>query len=188
LELDVDPRPEATEAAPKRRTGEKLSWRIVTRTSDNIESLLDLAEAGHTESRFGDLPFSRDKARKHLMNALEHENRNLVAVAELNGKVEGFVAASAGEYWIATGALIVTINTIYTSKHLRNSLLGGRAAVVLFRGVAKWAKGIGAREILVHVTGGIDEVRAGQTLTRLGFRTVGGSYVAKAPASTETPG
>jgi L-amino acid N-acyltransferase YncA len=181
VELDVETRPEAEapKGAPKRRTGEKLSWRIVTRTSDNLESLLDLAEAGHAESRFGDLPFSRDKARKQLMNALENDSRYLVAVAELNGKVEGFVAASAGEYWIATGALIVTVNTIYTSRHLRTSLLGGRAAVVLFRGVAKWAKGIGAREILVHVTGGIDETRAGRTMKRLGFREVGGSYVAK---------
>jgi hypothetical protein len=167
----------ATKAAQKRRTGEKLSWRIVTRTSDNLESLLDLAEAGHIESLFDDLPFSRDKARKHLTNALENDSRYLVAVAEMNGKVEGFVAASAGEYWIATGALIVTINTIYTSKHLRTSLLGGRAAVVLFRGVAKWAKGIGAREILVHVTVGIDEARAGRTMKRLGFKEAGGSYV-----------
>lgn len=180
MEIDVQSRPEGAPQARKARTGEKLTWAIVTRTSTNLESLLDLAEAGHNESRFGDLPFSRDKARKHLTQALENESRYLVAVAELNGKVEGFVAASAGEYWIATGALIVTINAIYTSKHLRNSLLGGRAAVVLFKGVAKWAKGIGAREILVHVTGGIDEARAGRTLTRLGFKAVGGSYVSKA--------
>ena len=176
--LNIQP-PE--QAAPAR----KLSFSIVNRDWNNHESLLDLVAAAHAESRYGDIPFSRDKARRHLETALNDQRRHFAAVAEVGGQVVGFVYATVGEYWVGTGALIVTINTIYTSKELRNSLLGGRAAVVLFRGVAKWAKGIGAREILVHVTSGIDEPRAKASLRHLGFNMGGSTFVSQLSMQTQ---
>jgi hypothetical protein len=114
-----------------------------------------------------------------LDQALAEERRHLVAVVELRGRPQGFVFASVGEYHVGVGVLIVTINTIYTSPGLRASLLGGRAAVGLFRAVGRWAKGIGAVEILLHVTSGISEERAGRTVGRLGFTLVGGSFAAQ---------
>ena len=104
--------------------------------------------------------------------------RHLVAVAEVRGRQEGFVFASVGEYLAGTGALIVTINAVFTSQGLRRSLLGSRAAVGLFRAVGRWSRGIGAREILLHATSGIAVERAVRTISRLGFVPVGQSYVA----------
>jgi hypothetical protein len=120
---------------------------------------LNLCEAAHRETRFGDIPFSPMKTRKLLAQALANKKRHLLAVAEVKGRPVGFVFASVGEYFVGTGALIVTINTIYTSQSLRRSLLGGRAAVGLFKAVGQWAKGIDAREVLLHATSGIDEDR-----------------------------
>lgn len=113
-----------------------------------------LAEAAHRESRFGYIPFDREKTRRVVEQALAEDRRHLIAVAEVRGQVEGFVFASAGEYLYGSGVLIVTINTVYTSQRLRGSLLGGRAALGLFRAVGRWSKGIGAREILLHTTTG----------------------------------
>ncbi len=163
---------ENTSAAAK-----TLLFRLV-KPDDNHEALLDLAAVGHGESRFGYIPFSRDKARKILGQALAEEKRHLIAVAEVRGRAEGFVFASVGEYHVGEGVLIVTINAIYTSQSLRTSLLGGKAALGLFRAVALWARGIGAREILLHATSGISAERVGRSVERLGFVQAGGSYVA----------
>lgn len=165
--------------APRREpAATKLSYRLITRDSPNHEALLDLVQAAHEESRFGYIPFSRDKARRVMVQALTEGARHLIAVAEIRGRPEGFVFASVGEYLVGTGALIVTVNAIYTSRNLRGSLLGGRTALGLFRAVARWSKGIGAREILLHATSGIGGARTLRTIDRIGFKLVGGTYVA----------
>lgn len=69
---------------------------------------------------------------------------------------------------MGTDALIVAITAIYTSYDLRGSLLGGRAA------------GIGAREILLHATSGIDVDRVKSAIERMGFEAVGGKLCGKA--------
>jgi hypothetical protein len=156
-----------------------LSFRLV-KPDDDHEALLDLVAAGHAESRFGYIPFSRDKARRLLEQALAGGSRHLVAVAEVRGWPQGFVFASVGEYHIGTGVLIVTINAIYTAQSLRASLLGGRAALGLFRAVGQWSRRIGAREILLHATSGIEVDRVRLTIGQMGFEATGGSYVALA--------
>jgi len=156
----------------------RLVLRLV-RPDEDHEPLLDLFERAHQETRFNYIPFSRDKAKRLMRQTMAEDARHLVAAAEVGGKPEGFIFASAGEYFVGTDALIVTINVIYTSQELRGSMLGGRAAVGLFRAVGKWAKGIGAAEILLHVTSGISEERTARAVGRLGFAPIGGSYVAK---------
>jgi hypothetical protein len=71
------------------------------------DALLDLAEAGHLESRFGDIPFSRVKAQRQLDAALADRRRHLLIVADVGGRPEGFVFASVGGYFVGTGALLV---------------------------------------------------------------------------------
>ena len=170
---------QALSRGPESRAPAKsLSFRLVDLTYPS-DALLDLVEAAHRESRFGDIPFSRDKARRLLDAALTQGAHHLIAVAEVRGRPQGFVFSSVGEYLVGTGALIVTINAVYTSKALRRSLLGGRVAVGLFRSVGRWSRGIGAREILLHVTSGISVERSGRTISRLGFVSAGQSYVAR---------
>jgi hypothetical protein len=154
----------------------RLVLRLV-RSDEDPEPLLDLFEKAHQETRFNYIPFSRDKARRLLRQVMAEDARHLVAVAEVGGKPEGFVYASVGEYFVGTDALIVTINVIYTSPPLRNSLLGGKVALRLFMAVDRWSKEVGAREILLHVTSGIEPKRLWRTVGRIGLRTVGATYV-----------
>jgi len=153
----------------------RLVFRLV-RPVENHEPLLDLFERAHHETRFNYIPFSRDKARRLLCQVMSEDARHMIAAAEVGGTPEGFIYASVGEYFVGSNHLIVTINVVYTSQELRGSLLGGRAAVGLFRAVGRWAEGIEAREILLHVTSGISEERTGRTARRVGFDLIGGSY------------
>lgn len=155
-----------------------LAFRLV-RAGEVVATALVLADAAHRESRFGYIPLDREKTRRVVEQALAEDRRHLIAVAEVRGRLEGFVFASAREYLYGSGVVIVRINTIYTSQKLRKSLLGGRAAVGLFRAVGRWAKGIGARQTLLHTTSGIGVERMGKAVGRMGFEAMGGAYVSK---------
>lgn len=165
---------------PARAAG-ALVFRLV-RVGENFGPLLDLFEAAHRETRFGYIPFSRDKALTLLLQVLAEDKRHLLAVAEVNGRPEGVVFASVGEYFVGTDALIVTINVIYTSQRLRNSLLGGKVATSLLEAVKKWSTGIEAREIMLHTTSGIAARRTGMAVRRLGFEEIGSTFVAILPS------
>ena len=162
--------------------GRRLILRLV-RPDEDHEPLLDLFERAHQETRFNYIPFSRDKARRLLRQVMAEDARHLVAVAEGGGKPEGFVCASVGEYFVGKDALIVTINVIYTSEGLRGSLLGGRAAVGLFKAVGRWCKAIGAIETLLHATSGISRQRSERTAARMGFKETGTSFATETGSS-----
>lgn len=156
--------------------GRRLVLRLV-RPDEDHEPLLDLFERAHQETRFNYIPFSRDKARRLLRQVMAEDARHLVAVAEVGGEPEGFVFASVGEYFVGTDAQIITINVVYTSQFLRRSLLGGRTSVGLLKAVRRWANGIGACEIMLHATSGIEAERVGRTAEKLGFAKIGGTYI-----------
>jgi hypothetical protein len=46
----------------------------------------------------------------------------------------------------------------------------------LFRAVERWSKAQGAKEVLLHVTSGVELERAHKLVGRLGFELAGGSY------------
>lgn len=144
---------------------------------DEGDPLLTLVQRAHEESRFAYALFSRRKARRVLVQALTEGPRHLVMVAEYRGRPQGFVYASAGEYLVASDAVMATINAIYTAADLRGTILGGRISLGLFRAVGQWAQSVGAREILLHATSGIAPDRLARTVTRMGFKPLGGSYV-----------
>lgn len=114
---------------------------------DEGDPLFTLIERAHAESRFAYAPFSRRKARRVLAQALAEGRRHLLVVADYRGLPQGFVYASAGEYLVASGAIMATINAIYTAAELRGTLLGGRISLRLFRAVGEWAQSIGARHL-----------------------------------------
>jgi hypothetical protein len=155
-----------------------LSFRRMAR-GDDLEPLLDLVETGHKESRFGYIPFSRDKARKIGERALADPARNLLIVAELRGRPVGFLFASIGEFHIGTDVRLATIHAVYTERRLRASLCGGRVTAHLFRALNKWAAAVGAREVLLHVTSGVSADATSAMSSKFGFYHVGGVLSAR---------
>jgi hypothetical protein len=143
---------------------------------DDIESIIELARLSHAESRFGYIPFSGDKVRKVVEKALENEKRQGVFFAYKGEVLVGFAYCSIGEYHIGTDVLLTTIHNINVAKDVRHKLDGGRVALGLFKGIESWSQARGAKEVLFHVSSGIDLGRAHKLAKRMGFTFIGGSY------------
>lgn len=160
------------------KSGQSLSFRRMAQ-GDDLEPLLDLVEVGHKESRFGYIPFSREKARKIGGRALADPARNLLIVAELRDRPVGFLLASVGEFHIGTDVRLATIHAAYTVPECRATLLGGRVALGLIRAVQRWSAGTGAKEIFLHITSGISIKPTTRMIKRIGFATSGGVFAAQ---------
>ncbi|MGR3609908.1 MAG: hypothetical protein ACU0BN_13770 [Sulfitobacter sp.] len=141
-----------------------------------MDDIVFLAEQAHKESRFSYIEFAPAKVRAIAERAISDPTRHAVMVAWDNGKPVGFLYCSIGEYHIGTGALITTIHNVNVLKDVRHSLKGGRVAIGLFRGVESWSAARSCKEILFHVTSGLDLDRSHKFIKRIGYHFVGGSY------------
>lgn len=159
-----------------------LKFQIVRKEAE-LAPIVALAREAHEESHFGYIPFSEDKVCKIGARAFSQQNRNLVLLATRQDKPLGFAFCSAGEFHIGTGVLLTTIHVAYVSHSIRDSLAGGRVALGLFKAIERWSKAIGAREVVFHVTSGVGLDRAGNTAAHLGFKSIGGAYVASSSKS-----
>lgn len=153
-----------------------LNFRVVTDHAD-IPDLVDLAREAHGESRFSYIPFSAEKVAKIAKLALKDDKRHGIFIAARGAVPIGFAYCTLGEYHIGTDVLIATIHNINVSREARQRLAGGRAALGLLNGVKSWARARGASEILFHVTSGSELERTHRLAKRLGYATIGGSYV-----------
>ena len=114
--------------------------------------------------------------KKILSDAVSNTTRYGVFIARLNGCAVGFASCSVGEYHIGEGTLIATIHNINVLAQTRASLKGGRAALGLLTGTLTWAKARGAKEVLLHVTSGVELPRIHKFARHRGGKLIGGSY------------
>lgn len=114
--------------------------------------------------------------RKIATTALKDEKRHGIMVTLRGDDLVGAASCSVGEFHIGTGILLTTIHNINVKRQERARLSGGRAALGLFKGIETWSKARGAKEILFHVTSGVDLARAHKLAKSLGYQFVGGSY------------
>ncbi|WP_321362569.1 hypothetical protein [uncultured Celeribacter sp.] len=128
------------------------------------------------ESRFGYIPFSAEKVRKLVETSAKDEKRHGILLAYKSERLVGIAYCSVGEYHIGTGALLTTIHNLNVAKDIRDRLNGGRVALGLFKGVETWSQARGAKEVLFHVTSGVDLGRAHKLAKRMGYQFIGGSY------------
>ncbi|MEP5621841.1 MAG: hypothetical protein ABJP82_04610 [Hyphomicrobiales bacterium] len=73
----------------------------------------------------------------------------------------------------------MTIYSLYVSSKVRGTYLGGKVGVKLLRLATEWVKSQDAEEMHIHATSGIEPNRADKMLTRMGFETIGGNYIAR---------
>lgn len=151
-----------------------LQFRMAS--TEDLRALVDLACEAHEESRFGYIPFSEEKVRKIAAIALIDDKRHGIMVVFRKNELVGAAYCSVGEFHIGTGVLLATIHNINVRRSERSALFGGRAALGLFRGIETWSKARGAKEVLFHITSGIDLARVHKFSNRLGYKFVGGSY------------
>ncbi len=152
---------------------------VAVRVSRPDEMLLirPLAEEFHRESRYGHIPFSERKFKRHFLQTVNNPDDTLGVYLRHGDRVVGLLQANVGDYYLGEGGRMVTVLTFYVPRSVRDTMLGGRVTLKMMRIVSDWAKAQGALELHMHSTSGIAPQRTDRMLRRLGFRTYGGSYV-----------
>ncbi len=153
----------------------KLSLRLANSISD-LEYLRPLSVEFHAEGRFSDIPYSHKKRDDLFMNAVNNPKFYALMIAEMGDDPVGFIFCSVGEYLVGYGDLITTVYSFFVRKRYRGTLVGGKAAVRLLSGVVKWSQARDVREVMIHVTSGIDLQRTDKFLRRAKFGVIGGNY------------
>ena len=143
----------------------------------NISDVVYLAREFHEESRFGNIPFAPEKVKAISQIILQDPSHQAVTVCRERGEAVGAMHGSAGEYNIGKGVIVSTFHSLFVLPRIRKTLLSGRVTLGLMRGVEKWSRARGAKEILFHATSDIDLERTHTFIQRLGHRFIGGSYV-----------
>lgn len=141
--------------------------------------VLDIVKEYHAESRYAHLPFSERKFTSFCMRMKRHPKDTLGLYVQHKSQTVGVLSAGIGDYYLGEGGRLVTIYGIYVSRKVRGSFLGGKVGMRLMRMVIDWAKSQEAEEIHLQSTSGIDPERTDKMLTRVGFRTYGGCYLAR---------
>ncbi|WP_306140803.1 hypothetical protein [Roseibium sp. MMSF_3412] len=88
----------------------------------------------------------------------------------------GFASVHAGEYFLGTGTLIATVQTLNVSRKVSGTFLGGKAALQLLKAMRHRAKMRNFEHLIVHVTNGVDAEGTDKFFRRCGMTTVGGNY------------
>ncbi|MES0884462.1 hypothetical protein [Roseibium sp. SCP14] len=160
-----------------------LTVRLVNGSEEDYRAGIHLAHEAHQDTIFRDIPFSEDKARAIIDRALAQPDRNGLIYAVSGSDIPlsedglyGFASVHAGEYFLGTGTLIATVQTLNVSQRLSGTLLGGNVALRLVQAVRHWAKTRNCEHLLVHVTNGVDVEEADRFFRRCGMKTIGGNY------------
>ena len=152
-----------------------LRFRVVDRMAD-LAAVTALARQVHAESRLHRIPFSEAKLRRLVERALGDPNRHSFMLAERGSEPVGLLHCSAGEYFIGTDTILVTVHSVNVPRRHRGGLGGGRIAMGLLNGARTWARARGAVELSVHVSSGTEMDRTDRLLRHLGFAHTGGNY------------
>lgn len=135
-------------------------------TSNDIGSLLLLAEQMHAESDYRRFPFAVSKMAA-LFNGLL-AGAGCIFVAERDGQVVGLVAGYCEENWFTTARVAGEYGLFVTQAARGASIAAG-----LMNAFRAWAEGQGADQIVVGVTTGVHTERTAALYERMGFRRSG---------------
>ncbi len=142
----------------------------------DLNELPPLSAAFHNESCFSEVPYSFEKRDASFKRSVSEPDFTALIIAERRNEPVGFLFCTVGEYIVVTGDLFTTIDSFYVTKKLRGTLAGGRVAIRLIRGAIKWPRMRQVREIMVHVTSGLDLKRTDRFFRHAGFSVIGGNY------------
>lgn len=160
-------------------------WMALTRarlrpaTFSDIPALADLLEATHGRSRLHALPFSETRAKALLMQAAQRhggtaEGATFLAVAEREGRIEGFILGTLTAYYHVLDALEAT-DLFWITDPKAHPWTAAR----LLRAFHRWAD---ANEKVVVIRQGVTDVVSGEPerveplMRRRGMQVSGAIY------------
>jgi len=130
----------------------------------DVHPALSLAADMHQESWFRDFDFDVTKALSIWDRKVAQPDRWCLFVAEDNDKVIGVFAGFAAEHFFGND-LVSSDLILYVDPEHR----GGTAAPRLIKAYQEWAKKIGAKEITIGVSTGVNSERTARLFENMGF-------------------
>ncbi|GFE63139.1 hypothetical protein [Litoreibacter roseus] len=138
--------------------------------------ICELARLAHEGTVFADMQFSTKKFSTRFDDTINKPEHYLGLAVKSSGKSVRFCCASLGGYYIGDNANVVTVNVIATERKVRSTMLGGRAVIMLQRGIEEWARTHNAKFVLYHVTSGMNASNLDRFFRKSGLKTLGGNY------------
>jgi len=133
-------------------------------THEDVQYAASLGAAMHKESWFRDFDFDETKARSIWDFKVARPDRWCLFVAEDDNKIIGVFAGVAHEHFFGNH-LVSSDLILYVDPEHR----GGSAAPRLIKAYEEWAKKIGAKDITIGVSTGVQEERTAKLFEKLGF-------------------
>lgn len=138
-------------------------------TDRDFAELIRLGMAMHEESRYARFDFDAGKLERLFVIALD---RGFLKVYEgADGMLAGGMLAMSSEMWFGRD-----LQTFDLALFIEPGKRGGVAAVRLTRAYVEWAQTIGAKEIGIGTTTGVNPEMSGRLFESLGFERVGAVY------------
>ncbi|MBG6155993.1 hypothetical protein IWQ52_002041 [Labrenzia sp. EL_159] len=170
--------------AAERTTHANMIVRLADGSEADYRAGVYLAREAHQNTIFRDIPFSEAKARAIFDKAMAQPGRFGLIYAVPGGSeplaeigLYGFASVQAGEYFLGSGTLIATVQTLNISQRISGSFLGGKVALRLFKALRHWSQTQGCEHLMAHVTNGMGVEDADRFFRRCRMTTVGGNYL-----------
>nr|WP_272214561.1 hypothetical protein [Marinicella sp. W31]MDC2880184.1 hypothetical protein [Marinicella sp. W31] len=112
-----------------------------------------------------------------IARIVANPSRSACILATRGDDVAGMLWCSVGEHHIGRDILLTTIHNLNVQKSLRASLAGGKVTLGLLKRAEAWSRAKGAREMLFHVTSGVETARTERIMRKMGYEAMGGNYV-----------
>jgi hypothetical protein len=155
-----------------------LSVRVASSTND-IECTAQISQKAHEESWFKNYPYSEEKRRAFVLEALASPSTSTLLIAEIGDNVLGVLYCRCDEYIIGSHLKMANVYGFYVDKRSRNSLTGGKAALLLMKYCLEWSRNRNCVEILFHATAKIETEKTTKFFRRLNMTYLGGNYSIK---------
>jgi N-acetylglutamate synthase-like GNAT family acetyltransferase len=145
---------------------------IRTATIEDIDRLLELGRMFHAESpEYRDVSFDDTKVRRVLTSMIENPT-GVIFVAMQDDCIVGGIVGMLTEYWFSNEKFATDL-AVFVDPETRNGIIASKLVIAL----RIWATKMGARELKMPITAGINTDGVARLYDALGMRSVGQTFV-----------
>jgi len=146
---------------------------IRTATIEDIDRLLELGRMFHAESpEYRDISFDDNKVRQVLTSMIENPQIGVIFVVTQSDRIVGGIVGMLTEYWFSDEKFATDL-AVFVDPTTRHGVIASKLVIAL----RIWAAKMGARELKMPITAGINTDGVARLYDALGMRSVGQTFV-----------
>ncbi len=177
-EISTHPHLPKEEQRTKKIAGKRPSnIRLRPIESDDADVVFTICKRAHEMTPAKVFAFSRKRFDGHLKAYFESKNTQAAIVAEVDGRVVGFVWVKCGTFTYADEGKVASIVTLNIDHEATGSFQRARVFLTLFSAAKAMADKWGALQVTIHTTTGGQAGNADRLLKWRGAALIGGNYV-----------